>query len=293
MKKDDRKGFLKARPEAFILAFTLWFAPAGVGFALIGGKADNADLYAAVVLLSAGSGDLCSATKIDSHRFLTSAHCVIDGKSAELKAAFEAGGRIVVSHTGVPRGPADFSQLEVQETLLPRSYLEALNRFAAYKAKRIAARRNTFSDDQLNLLEHAIQISHQFSARFPDLAIIRTRTSTDHIPTLSLDLDSVRRGDQVTLVGFGCEHSPHHNSTSSVYSRRTWGQTEVIRADSVNFYSYAKLMRDDHPSLCPGDSGGPVLRNGRVVGVNGTVYGLGPTDAARSNMSANLSNLPK
>ena len=106
MKKDDRKGFSKARPEAFILALTLWLAPAGFGFALIGGKADNADLYAAVVLLSAGSGDLCSATKIDSHQFLTSAHCVIDGKSAVLKAAFDAGGRIVVSHTGVPRGVA-------------------------------------------------------------------------------------------------------------------------------------------------------------------------------------------
>jgi hypothetical protein len=49
-----RSGCLKVRSKAFILAITLWLAPVSVGFALIGGEADDADLYAAVVLLSAG-----------------------------------------------------------------------------------------------------------------------------------------------------------------------------------------------------------------------------------------------
>lgn len=289
----DRVGLSNVRTRAFVLTLMLWLAPVGTGSALIGGEVDNDELYAAVVLLNAGPRDLCSATKINTHQFLTAAHCVIDGTSATLKAAFKAGGRIAVSHTGAPHGSKDFTQLEVQDTLLPPTYLKALRRFAAYKAERIAALSKIFSGDQLKLREHAIQIRHQFSARFPDLAIIRVRTSTEQIPILPLDLEPVQRGDPVILVGFGCEHSPHYNRPSSVYGRRTWGRTEVIRADTVNFYSFARLMRADHPSLCPGDSGGPVMRNGRVVGVNGTVYGLGPADAARSNMSVNLSNLPK
>lgn len=293
LKKFGSRGYSRVRLEACVLALALWFTPADVSFALIGGEADNENLYAAVVLLYAGPQALCTATKIDTHRFLTSAHCVVDAKNAKLKKAFEAGGRIAVSHTGVPRSSSDFTQLEVQDTLLPPTYLKALSRLAAYKAERIAVLRDTLSEEQLKLREHAFQIGHHFSARFPDLAIIQVSTSTDHIAILPLDLDPVQRNDSVLLVGFGCEHSSKYNRSSSGYGRRTWGKTEVIRADKVNFYTYARLMRADHPSLCPGDSGGPVLRNGRVVGVNGTVYGLGSKDAARSNMSVNLNSLPK
>lgn len=295
---DVRRSFSTYRNTALlsqcVLILTLWLLLPGIGSALIGGEADNDEFYAAVVLMDSGTRNLCSATKIDTYQFLTAAHCVVDGASATLKTAFEAGGRIAVSHTGLPRGSLDFTQLVVQEIILPPSYIDALSRFVKYKAKRIASLRKTLSDDQLKLREQAIRINHQFSARFPDLAIIRVRTPTSHIPILPLDLEPVRRGDPVILVGFGCEQSPPVNDRlSPAYGRRTWGRTEVIRADAVNFYSYAQLMRADRPSLCPGDSGGPVLRNGLVVGVNSTVYGLGSKQAARSNMSVNLISLAK
>jgi Trypsin len=62
----------------------------------------------------------------------------------------------------------------------------------------------------------------------------------------------------------------------------------VIRADAVNFYTFAADLRPGSPTTCPGDSGGPVLKDGQVVGVHGSVYGLSARDAARSNMSVNL-----
>jgi hypothetical protein len=62
----------------------------------------------------------------------------------------------------------------------------------------------------------------------------------------------------------------------------------VIRVDSVNFYTFAHRMHPGAPSLCPGDSGGPVMRAGKIVGVHGTVYGLAREHGARSNMSVNL-----
>ncbi|MEA3301687.1 MAG: hypothetical protein U9Q75_00290, partial [Pseudomonadota bacterium] len=143
----DQGGLSNVLPKAFVLTLMLWLAPVGTGFALIGGEVDNDELYAAVVLLNAGPGDLCSATKINTHQFLTAAHCVIDGTSAKLKAAFKAGGRIAVSHTGAPHGSQDFTQLEVQDTLLPPAYLKALSGFAAYKAEHIAALTKALSDD--------------------------------------------------------------------------------------------------------------------------------------------------
>lgn len=61
--------------------------------------------------------------------------------------------------------------------------------------------------------------------------------------------------------------------------------------DPVNFFSYAALMQSGAPSLCPGDSGGPVIRDGRVAGLHGTVYGVGLADGAHTNISVNLHGL--
>ncbi len=96
--------------------------------------------------------------------------------------------------------------------------------------------------------------------------------------------------EAVTLVGYGCAHLADRQDEQQrqPFGHRRWARTQVIRVDAVNFYSYAEHLRADAPSLCPGDSGGPVLRDGKVVGVHGTVYGIGSAGGAHSNMSVNL-----
>jgi hypothetical protein len=64
-----------------------------------------------------------------------------------------------------------------------------------------------------------------------------------------------------------------------------------LRVDPLNFYSFGRVMRTDAPSLCPGDSGGPVLRDGKAVGVHGTAHGAALRYGANSNMSVNLNSL--
>jgi S1-C subfamily serine protease len=72
---------------------------------------------------------------------------------------------------------------------------------------------------------------------------------------------------------------------------RRSGRSRVIRVDAVNFYTDAGQRAAHAPSLCPGDSGGPVLHQGRVVGVHTVVFGLNRRHGARSNMAVNLAPL--
>ncbi len=116
---------MKSCLKLFIFILTFWLAIVNTCFALIGGKADNSQLYSAVVLLIPTRGYVCSATKIGPYRFLTAADCVVEPRSAMLQLTMKAGGQIAVSNTSVPRNASDFSQLEVQETLL-NAYSELL-----------------------------------------------------------------------------------------------------------------------------------------------------------------------
>jgi hypothetical protein len=290
----DRRGGIRCHRR--LIATILLALIAGPGHALIGGTPDDRGDYAAVVVLAAGPRSVCSATKIGPRRFLTAAHCVVDAVSATLRPAFEAGGQVRVSNALVPRDGGDFVVVEVVGTRLPPDYLDGLARFQAYRRERREVLAEVLSGAELERRMLMLSMRHHFSARFPDLAIVDVATATPAIPSLSVDLTPLHRDDAVTLVGYGCEHSPSASDQTDAdddppFGRRLAGRTRVIRADRVNVYTYARLMADGAPSLCPGDSGGAVLRDGQVVGVLGTVYGLTRRDAANSNMSVNLHSL--
>jgi hypothetical protein len=129
---------------------------------------------------------------------------------------------------------------------------------------------------------------HHFAARYPDVGLVRLRTATPDIPTLPLQAKTPKADAEVVLIGYGCG-APGAKSLQPV--RRAWGKTQVIRADGINFYTMGGQMREDAPSLCPGSSGGPVLHQGWVIGVNTVVYGLNDRHGARSNMAVNLDPL--
>ena len=262
-------------------------------FALIDAKLDDAHRYEAVVVLVAGASRRCTATKIAQQRFLTAGHCVANTSRGAIDETFAPGNRIRASNVLAPTGPADFLQLHVEQVHLPAEFERALKRLRVYQEKIIGQYREQYSGAELERRVRHVESQNHFTSRVPDLAIVEVRERTPKIPLARIDFAPLAKDESVHLVGYGCERfdkKNRHRGASS-FSRRKWGETRVIRVDPVNFYTFAHRMRPGAPSLCPGDSGGPVMRAGKVVGVHGTVYGITRTHGARSNMSVNLRSI--
>ncbi|MGB5735676.1 MAG: trypsin-like serine protease, partial [Thiohalocapsa sp.] len=260
---------------------------------LEGGQTDTEARFAAVVVLVGGPVDQCSATKIAARQFLTAGHCVVDTSSGELRPAFRANGTIKISGSVAPETEADFSKATVTNTLLAPAFKDGLERFISFKRKRIAAFTEQFAGTELLRRITEMEAKHHFTLRFPDAAVVEIDRDTAGIPVATIDAASLQAGDAVTLVGYGCAQLAHRREEhrSLPFGRRRWGHSQVIRVDAVNFYSYAAQLRTGTPSLCPGDSGGPVFHDGKVAGVHSTVFGISTAGGAHSNMSVNLYSL--
>ncbi len=258
--------------------------------ALIDGTLDDARRYKAVVVLVAGASRRCTATKIAPRRFLTAAHCVANTSQGKVDQTFAPGSKIRVSNMLVPVGPTDFLQLHVERAHLPPEFEQALERLFAYQQKRIRQYRERYTGVELEQRVRHVKSQNHITSRIPDLAIVQVREHSPKIPQARIDFGALAADEPVRLVGYGCERFEKRKGQGGVPppNRRKWGETRVIRVDPVNFYTFARRMRPGAPSLCPGDSGGPVMRAGKVVGVHGTVYGLARKHGARSNMSVNL-----
>ena len=238
----------------------------------------------------AGVSRRCTATKIAPRRFLTAAHCVANTAQGTVDQAFAPGSTILVSNALAPTGRADFVRLRVARAHLPPAFEQALKRLHAYQEKLIRQYRQSHSGAELERRIRHVATQNHLTARVPDLAIVEVREHSANIPLAGIDFAALAADEAVRLVGYGCERFDQRDGRSNAVPlrRRKWGETRVIRVDPVNFYTFAQRMRAGAPSLCPGDSGGPVMRAGKVVGVHGTVYGLARTHGARSNMSVNL-----
>jgi hypothetical protein len=254
--------------------------------ALIAAKLDDPPRYDAVVAMLAGGARRCSATKIAEKRFLTAAHCVADTSTGTLASAFATGRKIRVSNAVVPT-QSDFVSLHVERADMHPDFIQVLERFHAYKEKIINEYRDQYEGADLQQRIRRIEADNHITGRYPDLAVVTVRESTPGIPIADIDFAPLTAEESVHLVGYGCEIS-QYELPASEHGRRRWGETRVIRIDPVNFYTFAHRIRPGSPSLCPGDSGGPVMRAGKVVGVHGTAYGLNGKLGARSNMSVNL-----
>ena len=254
--------------------------------ALIGAKPDDPPQYTAVVVMLMGDSRQCSATKIAARRFLTAAHCVADTSTGMIAKAVAADRPIQISNAVSP-DLRDFMLLHIKRVVLHPDFKSALERFHAYKEKIINEYREHHKGTDLELRIRRIESDNHFTARNPDLAVILVRELTPEIPIAKIDFAPLTAGDLVHLIGYGCE-AGRDVPLATKYGRRRWGETKVIRTDAVNFYTFANQMLPGAPSLCSGDSGGPVMRAGKVIGVHGTVYGLYNKIGARSNMSVNL-----
>ena len=279
--------------RAALWATALLLLP-NAALALLDAEPDNAAHYAAVVSIGTEGRWECTATKIGRKRFLTAAHCVVDLQTGAIKSALTGSNGSIDMRTTSRNGSGQIRLAAVlEQVLLAPAYEGALERFAAYKQQRIAelARKPEAltTIGGAAQIDRAMRIPHHFSARFPDLAILSLRDLTPSVPASEIDFAPLARNAPVVLVGYGCTRGAD-GRLRRTYTR-SFGRTRIIRVDPVNFYTEGGQMTPGAPSLCPGDSGGPVLHKGKVVGVHGVVYGLNARHGARSNMAARLNTL--
>jgi len=186
-------------------------------------------------------------------------------------------------------GPDTAIQVLVHDTVLPAAYEAGLEKFVGYREQQLQAWGGNPPSLDKGKLERGLRLRHHFAARYPDVALVQLRTDTPTIPVQTVDFTPLGKNADVTLVGFGCS-GPRHSRDGRSAVRRA-GRTRVIRVDAINFYTQGGQRSPGAPSLCPGDSGGPVLGKGGVVGIHTVVYGLSPRHGARSNMAVRLAPL--
>lgn len=271
------------------VAVSAWVLIATSAFAVSGGALDTEQRHAAVLNVRVDQVSVCTAVKIGSHTLLTAAHCVVEERNGELKPAFRPGADISLDNATQQTSGNDAITAVVDETLLPQAYREGLARLADYRRRRLAELKRQALALPADKLEQGLSMRYHFAERYPDIALIRLQTATPKIPLNRVDFAPIDAGAEVELVGFGCSHLARVGDRLSAERRSGWSR--VIRVDAVNFYTEAGQRAAQAPSLCPGDSGGPVLYQGRVVGVHTVVYGLNARHGARSNMAVNLAPL--
>jgi hypothetical protein len=296
--------WVSAVPTRIARAVVLGFAALALALttsasmALVGGAPDQDGRYTAVVsLLREGAAKQhCSATKIGERRFLTAAHCLVNIASGRVDAAYEPGGRLRISNAPAPQSPDDFTRVRTSATHIHPQFQVGLEEFLAFRAERVARYQQQCKDARRGRCRAAlIRAKDLFTTRFPDVAVIEVDRPTPDIPTAELDLDAALDEATVTLVGYGCGsfETPQSAAPDAVYGERRWAESRIMKVDYINIHSYAQRTQADAPSLCSGDSGGPVLYQGRVVGVHGAVFGLETTGGGRTNMAVNLRELKR
>lgn len=274
--------------HSLALALTAWLCVVTGALALSGANPD-ADHHPQVLTIGTPAKKLCTAVKIGDQSLLTAAHCVVDERSGELASAFQSGGVISLDNSPQQLARANAITATVEQTLLPDAYQQGLKKLAVYRRQRLADLSRELSSLPARMRDQFLRMRHHFAERYPDIAVIRLQTATPEIPIVTVDFNPLKAGAKVEIVGFGCTASQPVGHGS--LTKRQSGWTSIIRVDSINFYTEATQRSVNAPSLCSGDSGGPVLYNGRVVGINSVVYGLHRHHGARSNMAVNLSAL--
>ena len=229
--------------RSLALLLTLNFLMHSQAYALIGGK-PHAQLNGMIQILYA-TGSTCSASKVNDNVILTAAHCLFGREFTQVKIKTD----------------------NEKESL--RLDVEYVHIHPAYKKQRSETQR------EVNFVAS-------------DMAVIVVKPDAEFslIPNLVVDFSPVKLGQDVEVFGFGCEESA--NQTSAVVRKKS-GSTTITSSDTlknymglqnmdykslrfkineVNFVSFGRKFADSFVSLCPGDSGGPVTRRGKIVGVN-------------------------
>lgn len=227
---------------------------------LIGGESAPEGTFPSTLEIIGG----CTGTKVGEHHILTAGHCVRT-PTGQLRPELAEGRTILVR---LRNGELDASSLTIRRTVLhPRiphlCQAQPCGNTAAFD------RRDA-----------------------PDIAIVEVESGLEGIPIAAVDVEPARPGDEVTILGYGCQSDIFADDRDG---RLRFRQTRLVSSTATLHpgglapsESGALAMLDGnyvftpgpvappgapaetHAGLCPGDSGGALYRKGKnvVVGVN-------------------------
>ena len=220
----------------------------------------------------------CTASKISSKYILTAAHCVY-GKNVNT---------IGWSNSGTV-------DLGNENAAIYGLYVKKVNIHPSYELYKMLGK--SFGSNDIAILE-IDTTKGNFLNKFQE------------IPSLQLDFSPVIPGESLQSYGYGCEtvndldnsisHKKLADITSLTYSSLNTSCSSIDPLINQNASAIYKsqivsstLASGGKSSLCEGDSGGPVLRNGKVVGVN-SQYIIDQTSEAQEaylNLHSRLSEV--
>ncbi len=223
---------------------------------LTGGKVAKQGDFASTLRVTTRSGS-CTGAKVGPQHVLLAAHCVDDD-------TLRVGDSFTVNDGVTPVFERDVT-VRVKRLHIPH----------LWASLRVATR----------VLDPAAP---------PDVAVIEVERSAafDALRAAVVDLRPVAPGDEVTVVGYGCEKGLGGGATSARLKtaatkaetfetvKRTSDRSPPDRLPTAYFFTPGKSLGAKNASICPGDSGGPVYRGKSprardllVVGVN-AYYGF-------------------
>lgn len=267
--------------------------PAAGDDELVGGRPAEATDYPSAILIRLG----CTAAKVGPRHVLTAAHCVQDGKSRGIAAAYAPGQRLRVTTKERSSVPGQifwriggFVEGTIERTEVPDAWLAAL-------------------------VAHGDAVHVLGADAPPDLALITLTEGSEAallpIATATIDTTPVRPGDRLTIMGYGCEkgleagvdladlavsalrlHDTRALEPEKLLHRGSFvGSLTTDRGQNLlgsYLFTPGKNLDPAEASLCPGDSGGPVYRTGELsdtlVGIN-AYYTFLPTEEDRLKVS--------
>lgn len=196
---------------------------------LINGKPVG-NLFKGVGMFNMG----CTITKVGEKHFITAAHCV-NGKERSLSLSFQ-------DHRG---------SVKVRSLHIHPSWIKDCSKFQC-TGKEVGGPNMTPGRS--------------------DVAFINVQEATPAIPVIEINYQALRAKTEVAMVGGGCTNGVEPGG----YSKMRYAITNLVSPESLkhNHSLYAKIaeitgqsnwitpgydLNKTHSSLCPGDSGGPLL----------------------------------
>jgi secreted trypsin-like serine protease len=222
--------------------------------------------------------DSCTASKIGKKYILTAAHCLY-GKNLN-----------TIGWTN--SGEVDLSD---ENTTLYGLYIKKINIHPSYELYKMLGQ--TFKSNDVAIIEVDTERGNYLD-------------KFNEMPSLELDFSPVVSGEKLKTYGYGCEatadldnpvshkknsdietlpFSALNTSCSSIAPVINHSASSIYKSQMIS----ASLRSGGKSSLCEGDSGGPVTRNGKVVGVNSQylIDQTSQTEEAYLNLHSRLSEI--
>jgi secreted trypsin-like serine protease len=242
---------MKVQPLIFIFSILMTSSAFGLTGGKIAKEVEKNGVFsiATHLLKNSQEDDVCTASKIGPNVILTAAHCVYADQKSFLFGF----------STKTKNPESQFKGLEVIKIIQHPSYDASQDGLGDFGAKSIDAA----------------------------LVFVTPTKKFLELKTLEMDFKYVRAEDQIEIWGYGCQRgmSESYNyipakkhGFNTVLEKKSLGGNFGAATATVNkmvkgIYKNSFLSKGlnnfvDAQSLCWGDSGGPVLRSGKVVGIN-------------------------